>query len=281
MDVIEQLAELRRAVAAAPRPLVLVPTMGALHAGHLALLARARKIAGPAGTVAATIFVNPTQFDRPQDLDGYPRSLDRDLQACRSAGANLVFTPSSDSMYPPGHSTLVRETSLSTRLCGATRPGHFDGVCTIVLKLFNLITPSHAIFGEKDFQQLAIIRRLVRDLDLKVEIVAHPTVREPDGLALSSRNVRLSPQQRADAPRIRQALLAAAKLAADGETDPAPILATARVHLEASPLLKIDYLELVDSESLQPIDTLDRPATLATAVFYHDTRLIDHVSLKR
>jgi pantoate--beta-alanine ligase len=281
MDVIEQLAELRRAVAAAPRPLVLVPTMGALHAGHLALLARAREIAGPAGTVAATIFVNPTQFDRPQDLDGYPRSLDRDLQACRSAGANLVFTPSSDSMYPPGHSTLVRETSLSTRLCGATRPGHFDGVCTIVLKLFNLITPSHAIFGEKDFQQLAIIRRLVRDLDLKVEIVAHPTVREPDGLALSSRNVRLSPQQRADAPRIRQALLAAAKLAADGETDPAPILATARVHLEASPLLKIDYLELVDSESLQPIDTLDRPATLATAVFYHDTRLIDHVSLKR
>lgn len=280
MDLIEQLDALRRAVAAAPRPLVLVPTMGALHAGHLALIARAREIAGPEGTVAATIFVNPAQFDRPQDLDHYPRTLDDDLLACRSAAVDLVFAPGAGAMYASDHSVVVRESSLSRLLCGATRPGHFDGVCLVVLKLFNLFTPDHAVFGEKDFQQLAIIRRMVRDLNLGMQIVAHPTVRESDGLALSSRNARLSAEQRTDAPRIQRALRIAAELAGSGETDPARILTAARTHLEASPLLRIDYLEIVDSDTLQAIDILDRPATLATAVFYDDTRLIDHVSLK-
>lgn len=281
MTVTDQVPKLQRAVAAAPRPLVLVPTMGALHAGHLALLSRAREIAGPDGTVAASIFVNPTQFDRPGDLDGYPRPLEADLDACRSAGADLVFAPAPDSMYAPDHSLSVRETSLSRLLCGATRPGHFDGVCIVVLKLLNLFHPDHAVFGEKDFQQLAIVRRMVRDLDLPVGIVGHPTVREADGLALSSRNVRLTPIQRADAPRIQQALHSAAKLAASGETRAEPILAAARTRLEASPLLQIDYLELVDSESLQRVDSLSAPATLATAVFYDQVRLIDHVNLKR
>jgi len=279
MNVIDQVSELRRAITIAPRSLVLVPTMGALHAGHLALLACAREIAGQAGTVAASIFVNPTQFDRPQDLDHYPRPLKADLDACRSAGVDLVFTPAADAMYASDHSLVVRETSLSGLLCGATRPGHFDGVCIVVLKLFHLFNPDHAIFGEKDFQQLAIVRRMVRDLDLEVQVVGHPTIREPDGLALSSRNVRLSAEQRADAPRIQQALRIAADLAATGETGAAPILAAARAHLAASPLIRIDYLELVDSNSLQRIDAITGPASLATAVFYGDVRLIDNIGL--
>jgi pantoate--beta-alanine ligase len=279
MDVIDQIPALRRAVGSAPGPLVLVPTMGALHAGHLALIARARELAGGSGTVAVSIFVNPAQFDRPEDLGQYPRTLDADLEACRRAGADLVFTPQADSIYAADQSLVVRETSLSRLLCGASRPGHFDGVCLVVLKLFHLFSPDHAVFGEKDFQQLAIIRRMVRDLNLAVEIVGHPTVREPDGLALSSRNSRLSPEQRADAPRIRQALRLAAELAASGERRAEPLIRAARSHLEASPLLHIDYLEIVDSSSLQRIDTLDRPATLATAVFYGEVRLIDHAEL--
>jgi len=280
MNVIDQVSPLRQAVAATPRPLVLVPTMGALHAGHLALLANAREIAGPAGTVAASIFVNPTQFNRPLDLDHYPRPLEADLDACRSAGVNLVFTPAADGMYASDHSLVVRETSLSKLLCGATRPGHFGGVCLVVLKLFHLFRPDHAVFGDKDFQQIAIVRRMVRDLDLEVQVLGHPTVRESDGLALSSRNVLLSPEQRADAPRIRQALRIAADLAAAGESDSQRILAATRAHLEASPLLRIDYLEIVDPDTLHRIDTITGPATLATAIFYGNVRLIDNVSLK-
>ncbi|GAA5480362.1 pantoate--beta-alanine ligase [Haloferula helveola] len=259
-----------------PAPLVLVPTMGALHAGHLALIRRAREAAGPDGTVAVSIFVNPIQFDRPGDLDAYPRKLESDLEKCRSEGVDLVFTPAPDAMYLPDRSVTVLETSLSKTLCGATRPGHFDGVCTVVLKLFNLFRPASAVFGEKDFQQLAIIRRMVRDLDLPVEIIAHPTLREPDGLAMSSRNARLTPDQRNDATRIRRGLEAAASLleARPGAT-PAELLEQARSAIE-SPLNRIDYLELVDAESLQPANDLTQAALLATAVFYGDVRLIDN-----
>jgi pantoate--beta-alanine ligase len=279
MIVIDRIAGLRRALETAPRPLALVPTMGALHAGHLALVARARSLAGPDGTVAATIFVNPTQFDRPEDLRNYPRSPEADLAACRDAGVDLVFAPPEGEIYAADHSVEVRETRLSRLLCGAARPGHFDGVCTVVLKLFHLFSPDLAVFGEKDFQQLAIIRRMARDLDLTTEIIGHPTVREADGLALSSRNARLDPEQRADAPRIRRALQSAADLAAGGETRAGRLVDAARRQLEASSLLRIDYLDLVDSATLQPVDSLDRKATLATAVFYGEVRLIDHIEL--
>jgi pantoate--beta-alanine ligase len=272
--------DLRRELAALPRPLVLVPTMGALHAGHLAMVRRAREAAGAAGSVAVSIFVNPIQFDRPGDLAAYPKPLQDDLAKCEEAGVDLVFAPEADAMYFPDRSVTITESLLSRNLCGAARPGHFDGVCTVVLKLFNLFQADSAVFGEKDFQQLAVLRRMVRDLDVPVEIIAHPTVREPDGLAMSSRNVRLAAEHRADAPRIRRALDGARSLLPFGERAAAPFLAAARKHLEDSPFLRIDYLELVDAETLQPVGHIRRPAVLAAAVFYGDVRLIDHVTLR-
>ena len=271
---------LRGEIAALPRPLALVPTMGALHAGHIALIHRAREAVGADGTVAVSIFVNPIQFDRPGDLAAYPKPLEEDLEKCRAAGVDLVFAPESTAMYFPDRSITVTESLLYRPLCGATRPGHFDGVCTVVLKLFNLFQADSAVFGEKDVQQLAILRRMVRDLDVPVEIIGYPTVREPDGLAMSSRNVRLSPEHRADAPRIRRALEGARSLLQFGERSAAPYLAAACKHLEDSPFLRIDYLELVDAETLQPVGHIKKPAVLATAVFYGDVRLIDHVSLQ-
>ena len=280
MRVTSSPAGLRGEIATLPRPLVLVPTMGALHEGHLALIHRAREKTGPGGTVAVSIFVNPIQFDRPGDLAAYPKPLEDDLAKCEAAGADLVFTPESGSMYFPDRSINVTENLLSRHLCGATRPGHFDGVCTVVLKLFHLFQPDAAVFGEKDVQQLAIIRRMVRDLDVPVEVIGYPTVREADGLAMSSRNVRLSPEHRADAPRIRRALEGAKSLLQFGERASAPFLAAARKHLEESPFLRIDYLELVDAETLQPVGRIKKPAVLATAVFYGEVRLIDHVTLR-
>lgn len=274
MTVVTTAPSLREALAESPGRRVLVPTMGALHAGHLALIHHAREAAGPDGTVITSIFVNPIQFDRPADLAAYPQPLEADLTACRAAGVDIAFTPAIGDMYHPDRSVTVTESSLSAGLCGAARPGHFDGVCTVVLKLF-LLTGCHAaVFGEKDFQQLAVIRRMVRDLDVPVEILPHPTIREPDGLAMSSRNTRLIPPHRADAPRIHQALFAAATAGS-----PAAILASARTHIEASPFARIDYLALVDADSLQPVTSLTRPAILATAVFYGEVRLIDHVRL--
>ncbi len=253
-------------------PVVLVPTMGALHAGHLSLVAIARERAGEGGTVVVSIFVNPIQFDRRDDLDAYPRPLEADLDACRSAGVDVVFAPSADAMYAPDRSVTVTETALSRHLCGASRPCHFDGVCTVCLKLFLLTGCDAAVFGEKDFQQLAVIRRMARDLDVPVEILAGPTLREPDGLAMSSRNARLTPKQRADAPRLHRALRDAAAL-----DSPADILAAARREIEASPHARIDYLELVHPHTLRPASA--RPAVLAAAVFYGHVRLIDHVHL--
>ncbi len=274
MEIVATGADLRRALEADSGRRVLVPTMGALHAGHLDLVRRAREIAGAGGRVVVSIFVNPIQFDRPGDLAAYPRPVEDDLAKCRAAGVDVVFTPEVASMYFPDRSVTVSESLLSGGLCGATRPGHFDGVCTVVLKLFLLSACDAAVFGEKDFQQLAIIRRMVRDLDVPVEIVGCPTVREADGLAMSSRNVRLSPEQRADAPRIRRALLAAAGLGYPGT-----ILAAAREGIEGSGLARIDYLSLVDAETLQPVEILEKPSILATAVFYGEVRLIDHIRI--
>jgi pantoate--beta-alanine ligase len=253
---------------------VLVPTMGALHRGHLALMKHARQEAGLNGVVVVSIFVNPIQFDREDDLEAYPRPLETDLMQCQAAGVDVVFVPDVREMYAHDRSTLVTENSLSRSLCGAARPGHFDGVCTVVLKLFMLSACHAAVFGEKDFQQLAIIRRMVRDLDVPVEIIESPTIRESDGLALSSRNVRLSATHREDAPCIFRALNEAAKLHnADA------IIRHARKRLGESEHLKIDYLMLVDAESLQAVNDLKRPSILASAVFYDDVRLIDHVRI--
>lgn len=274
MHIAESGSVLREILKNAPRPVVLVPTMGAFHPGHVSLMHQARKIAGTGGTVVVSIFVNPIQFDRASDLAAYPRPMASDLAACEHAGVDVAFAPAADAMYFPDRSVTVSENLLSRGLCGATRPGHFDGVCTVVLKLFLLTGCDAAIFGEKDFQQLAVIRRMVRDLDVPVEIVPGPTLRESDGLAMSSRNTRLTAEQRADAPRVRRALLDAARLAT-----PSEILASARAAIEASPLARIDYLSLVDAETLQPVNHLDLPAVLATAVFYGDVRLIDHVTV--
>ncbi|MES2996752.1 MAG: pantoate--beta-alanine ligase [Verrucomicrobiota bacterium] len=271
MEIVREGPELRRA---RNGKTVLVPTMGALHAGHMELVKLARKAAGADGTVIVSIFVNPIQFDRAEDLQKYPRTFDDDLEKCRAAGVDVVFAPDAGTMYHADRSVTVTENLLSRGLCGATRPGHFDGVCTVVLKLFLLTGCDAAVFGKKDFQQLAVIRRMVRDLDVPVEIIACPTMREPDGLAMSSRNIRLTPEQRADAPRIFRALSAAADL-----HEPVGILAAARKEIGASPLARIDYLELVDAETLQSVASLQRPAVLAAAVFYGEVRLIDHVEI--
>lgn len=282
MIVVTTVADLYRALApvtSSAQPLCLVPTMGALHRGHLALMQSARATVGPQGCVAVSIFVNPTQFERADDLANYPRTLEADLDACRQAGVDLVFAPSAAEMYAPDHSVTVVENRLSQLLCGASRPGHFAGVCTVVLKLLLLVRADSAIFGQKDFQQLAIIRRMVRDLNLPTRIIAHPTVRDDDGLALSSRNARLSAEQRNDAPRLYRALQAAASLLQLGERSTTPLIAAARHHIEASSLLRVDYIELVDAATLERIATLRAPGILAVAVFYGPVRLIDHVTL--
>jgi pantoate--beta-alanine ligase len=275
MKVVTTGTELRETLHPSAGRRVLVPTMGALHQGHLALVQRARESAGPNGAVVVSIFVNPIQFDRATDLAAYPRPMESDLAKCQAAGVDVVFAPDAGSMYFPDRSVTVTESLLSSGLCGASRPGHFDGVCTVVLKLFLLSGCHAAVFGEKDFQQLAIIRRMVRDLDVPVEILECPTVRESDGLAMSSRNARLTPEQRADAPRIHHALTTASGVSGVDE-----ILSSARAEIEASPLARIDYLSLVDAETLQAVTELKRPAILAAAVFYGDVRLIDHVAVK-
>lgn len=272
MNVIRHRSQLRDFLSRAEGPRVLVPTMGALHDGHLALLAKAREVAGNQGTVVVSIFVNPIQFDSKTDLAAYPRNEDADLAACNEADVDVVFIPVEGEMYEDDCSVTVNEERLSAGLCGSTRPGHFAGVCTVVLKLFLLSNCDVAVFGEKDMQQLAIIRRMIRDLDISVKIVTHPTLREADGLAMSSRNARLNDQYRADAPRIYRALSEAAKKSSLEE-----ILAHAQIEIEASGLARIDYLQVVDARNLEPLNSLDAAAILAVAVFYGDVRLIDHV----
>ena len=283
MDVLTTVAELRdwNRANGENRPRVLVPTMGALHDGHLSLCEIARTKAGTNGRVVTTIFVNPTQFGPNEDLDAYPRPLEADLEKCRSRGVDAVFAPSNNSeIYAPDASISISETSLSHHLCGSSRPGHFGGVCTVVSKLFNLTQPDAAVFGEKDFQQLAIIRRLVRDLNFPVEILAGPTIRESDGLAMSSRNAYLSPEERAQAPIIRKALEHAAATIKQGSIDES--IRLLRKMIESTPLARIDYIEIVDAETMQPIQDLEqgRPARIAAAVFFGKPRLIDNIGVR-
>jgi len=261
------------------RKRVLVPTMGALHPAHGELIRVGRDYAGKQGEVAVSIFVNPLQFEPGSDFERYPRPEKNDEELCRQAGADLLFRPNREEMYHPDQSVIVDETILANTLEGKSRPGHFRGVCTVVAKLFNILDPDVAIFGEKDFQQLAVIRRMVRDLNFPVEIVSVPTVREPDGLACSSRNRYLGSEERDQASVIRSALLQAADLARSGETFAQRVVAATRKIIETAPLARIDYVELVDAETLQSIDSVRPNALLAAAVFFGKTRLIDNIRL--
>jgi pantoate--beta-alanine ligase len=257
----------------------LVPTMGALHKAHLKLIEVARERAGWDGEVAVSIFVNPLQFEPGSDFERYPRPEKADEDLCRSAGVDLLFRPDPGEMYLEDRSVFVEETSLSQTLEGKSRPGHFRGVCTVVAKLFNILSPDAAVFGEKDFQQLAIIRRMVRDLNLDVEIIGVPTIREKDGLACSSRNQYLSKEERAEAPVLRKALVAAAQQAKAGEKSAKAIIGAARKTIGQAPGVRIDYVELVDAENLQPRDMVEPNSLLALAVFFGKTRLIDNIRL--
>jgi pantoate--beta-alanine ligase len=252
----------------------LVPTMGALHEGHLSLIRAAR---ARCGFVVVTIFVNPTQFGPAEDFAAYPRPLEADLAACRAAGVDAVFTPSVETMYPAGDQTTVRVAGLSQRLCGLFRPGHFDGVATVVAKLFQIAPADAAFFGEKDYQQLILIRRMAADLNIPVEIVGCPTLREADGLAMSSRNVYLSPAERKQAVAISRALFSARDACAAGNRDGVALASRARAELQSAGIGAIDYVEVVDAGTLEPLTTVDRPARMCVAARLGTTRLIDNV----
>jgi pantoate--beta-alanine ligase len=255
--------------------------MGALHEGHAALIRKARRLAGPKGRIVVSIFVNPTQFGPKEDLAKYPRPFACDRMICKEEGADLLFHPTPAEMYPADASVMVKESSLAKGLCGASRPGHFDGVCTVVAMLFNIVQPDVAVFGEKDWQQLAVIRRMVRDLAMPVKIVAHPTVREEDGLALSSRNRLLSPEARRLAPRIHQALIATAMEAEAGEHRVARLRGGLMKELAAIPGAVVDYAEILDGETLESLKSAEpgSGARIFAAVRLGSVRLIDNLPL--
>lgn len=255
--------------------IALVPTMGALHRGHLSLLAEARR---RAQKLVLSIFVNPMQFGPQEDLAKYPRDLPGDLAQAASVGCDLAFVPEAASMYGPGFQTAIDVREVSQGLCGARRPGHFVGVATVVCKFFNIVRPHVALFGEKDFQQLVVIRRMVTDLNLPVEVVGLPTVREPDGLALSSRNAYLSPSDRQRAAALFAGLSAAKALVDKGELHVSVLLAAAKSEIAAR-VDRIDYLEVRAAEDLQPLDRIDRPAVMLVAAFVGGTRLIDNLRM--
>ncbi|HET7824327.1 MAG TPA: pantoate--beta-alanine ligase [Anaeromyxobacter sp.] len=267
---------------AAGARIALVPTMGFLHEGHLSLMREARRRAdagGRRGLSVATIFVNPTQFGPSEDLSRYPRDLEGDLAKCAAAGVDRVLAPSDPrSMFAPSHETWVEVERVSEGLCGASRPGHFRGVATVVAKLFHLTVPHVAFFGEKDFQQLAVIRAMVRDLAFGIEVVGMPIVREKDGLALSSRNAYLSAEERGRALALSRSLLEARDAAARGERDADALRARARERLEAA-LTRVDYVEIVHPETLAPVARAEPGSVMLVAAFVGKTRLIDNVRL--
>jgi pantoate--beta-alanine ligase len=271
--VLRTRAELRDALSYAPRPLGLVPTMGWLHEGHRSLMRRAR---AEDATTIATIFVNPRQFNEAADYQQYPRDEGRDLAICEEEGLDLVFAPPVEEIYPDGFDTLVRVGAVARPLEGAARPGHFDGVATVVAILFNLVGAERAYFGQKDAQQVMVIRQMARDLAIPTEVIACPTVREPDGLALSSRNVHLSPGERAAAPVLRRALLAARGRWEAGERSGEALRAAMRDELATEPLADPDYVSVADGRTLAELDRVDGPALLSLAVRLGGTRLIDN-----
>jgi pantoate--beta-alanine ligase len=253
--------------------------MGALHRGHGELIRIAREAAGNDGEVAVSIFVNPIQFAPGGDYEKYPRPEQADDDFCRSAGVNIVFRPAVEEMYAADFSVSVDESSLANTLEGRSRPGHFSGVCTVVTKLFHLLLPDAAVFGEKDFQQLAIIRRMVRDLNFPIEIIGAPTVRERDGLACSSRNQYLSGAERAQAPVLQRALQHARNLVAQGEKSANAIVNAARNAIASASLARLDYLEIVNATTLQPVANVSPDSVIVVAAFFGPTRLIANLRL--
>src|SRR5438477_1401844 len=256
---------------------VLVPTMGALHRGHLELIRVAREHVGNEGEVVVSIFVNPLQFEPGSDFEKYPRPEPADEKFCEDAGVNLLFRPRE--MYFDDRSVYVEETRLSAGLCGAARPGHFRGVCTVVSKLFNLLAPTAAVFGEKDYQQLTIIRRMVRDLNFPIEIIGVPTVREADGLALSSRNQYLNTDERAQATVLYRAMTRVKELADGGQKSVGELIDVAKGVIASAKSARVDYISIVDADNLQPLGVLQPNAVIALAVFVGKTRLIDNLRL--
>ncbi len=275
-QVVRTRAELRALLAAAPRPLGLVPTMGWLHAGHASLIRRARD---ESATVVVTIFVNPRQFGEAADYTRYPRNEARDLEMCGAEGADIVFAPPAEEVYPPGYDTTVHVGAIAEPLEGAARPGHFDGVATVVAILFSLVRAERAYFGQKDAQQVLVVRRMATDLALGTEVAACPIVREPDGLALSSRNVHLSAAERAAAPVLHRALAAGAALHGAGERDATALRDEIRRVLAAEPLARVEYVSCADAATLEELRTVDRPALLSLAARFGATRLIDNQPL--
>ncbi len=273
MRVARTRAELREALATAPRPVGLVPTMGWLHAGHTSLIERAR---AESATTVVSIFVNPTQFNEAADYQRYPRNEARDLEMCAAAGADVVFAPSVDEVYPAGFDTTVVVGAVGRPLEGAARPGHFVGVATVVAVLFGLVRADRAYFGQKDAQQVMVIRRMAIDLAIGTEVVACPTIREADGLAMSSRNVHLSPAERAAAPVLYRALASAREAWRGGERDAEVLRALMRATLATEPIASVSYVSVADGDTLDELDRVDGPALLSLAARFGSTRLIDN-----
>ena len=277
MIIAKTITETREHIArarTAGKSIGLVPTMGALHQGHLSLIRSCRT---QCDYSVVSIFVNPTQFGPNEDCDRYPRTFNADAAACAELGVDLIFAPDTNEMYPQPNLTWINIDNLGNHLCGASRPSFFRGVCTVVSKLFHIIQPDVAYFGRKDAQQLAVIRRMVADLNLPVEIRPIDTVREPDGLAMSSRNAYLTPEQRAQAPCLYQALTLARDLITAGQKNPDTVIQAIKNHIENQPDTHIDYISIVDNDLMQPVSTLDAPVTIALAVHLGPARLIDNI----
>ena len=281
MQIIEPVSDMRdwsESQRRAGRRIVLVPTMGFLHEGHLCLVRDARS---RGDLVVVSIFVNPTQFGPSEDFGAYPRDFERDRQLLEAEHVDILFAPSAAQIYPPGEQTFVEVAQLSLPLCGSVRPGHFRGVATVVAKLFNIVRPHAAIFGEKDYQQLQLIRCLVRDLDIDVEIIGHPIVREPDGLAMSSRNAYLGTTERQAAVCLSRSLCKAERLFRRGETSAQALMRLVSEEFKKEPLAEVEYVKLCDAETLDDIEKIDEPALLALAVRIGRARLIDNRVLTR
>lgn len=276
LETIEQVRQALRPARQAGRRVGFVPTMGALHEGHWSLVDQAR---AACDEVVVSIFVNPLQFGPSEDLDAYPNTLERDLTGCAEHGCDWVFTPPPRQMYPDHTLTRVAVRRLCEPLCGRNRPGHFEGVTTVVCKLFNIVLPDVAFFGEKDFQQLAIVRRMVRDLNMPVEIVGCPTVREPDGLAISSRNAYLDPDQRSRAASISAALGEAVDAVKQGVRDARELIARVRERIAEAKPVEVEYVEVVDPNTLESVEKIDRPVRMCVAARFGSARLIDNIAL--
>ena len=277
MKIIRTIKEL--SILEKSKPVILVPTMGALHDGHRKLIKEGKSLSSNRGTLVVSIYVNPIQFNSEEDLDKYPRTFNEDSKVCEEEGVDIIFLPTDSEMYPDQPLTKVTENTLSKELCGLKRPGHFDGVCTVVTKLFNIIKPNTAVFGKKDYQQLSIIKQLVTDLNYAIEILPVETHREPNGLAMSSRNQHLNLEEKQKAGAIYKALCA---MAESKKTVSQEIIELGRSIIEKeSQTIKIEYLEIVDRTRLDKLDIIDKPALAAIAVIVGKTRLVDNIEIDR